>query len=199
LRRGLKAAVEPIVQVPGYFRVAYQLQGKPLISIIIPTRDNGEVLHRCIDSIRQRTKYKHFEMVILDNGSVESDAVAYLEMLKAQNGVTVVRHDAPFNFSELNNIGAQASAGELLLFLNDDTEVLQEDWLERLGGFAQLAHVGAVGAKLLYPGNTQIQHAGVLNLEPGPMHAFLRQPGDSPATTCATCWNITGWQSQGLV
>jgi glycosyltransferase involved in cell wall biosynthesis/LmbE family N-acetylglucosaminyl deacetylase len=180
LRRGLNATIEPIVQVPGYFRVAYQLQGNPLISIIIPTRDNAEVLRRCVESIRQRTRYNHFELVILDNGSVQPNAVAYLGTLKEMDGITVIRHDAPFNFSELNNIGAQACTGELILFLNDDTEVLQEDWLERLGGFAQLTHVGAVGAKLLYPGNTQIQHAGVLNLEPGPMHAFLRQAGDSP-------------------
>lgn len=180
LRRGLNATVEPIVQVPGYFRVAYQLQGNPLISIIIPTRDNADVLLRCVDSIRQRTRYSRFELVILDNGSVESNTVACLGALKEMDGITVIRHDAPFNFSELNNIGAQACTGELLLFLNDDTEVLQEDWLERLGGFAQLAHVGAVGAKLLYPGNAQIQHAGVLNLETGPVHAFLRQAGDSP-------------------
>ncbi|MCF5566480.1 glycosyltransferase [Pseudomonas sp. PA-3-11C] len=179
-RRGLLATVEPLPQMPGYFRVAYQLQGHPLISIIIPTRDNERVLRRCIDSILQRTGYRHFELVILDNGSVEPAAVAYLQQLKDQDDVTVIRHDAPFNFSELNNIGARAATGELLLFLNDDTEVLQEDWLERMGGFARLAHVGAVGAKLLYPGGRQVQHAGILNLEDGPGHAFLLQDCDSP-------------------
>ena len=179
-RRGLLATVEPLPQMQGYFRVAYQLQGRPLISIIIPTRDNERVLRRCIDSILQRTGYRHFELVILDNGSVEPATVAYLQQLKDQDDVTVIRHDAPFNFSELNNIGARAATGELLLFLNDDTEVLQEDWLERIGGFAQLAHVGAVGAKLLYPGRRQVQHAGILNLEDGPGHAFLLQDCDSP-------------------
>ena len=179
-RRGLKGTVEPITQVPGYFRVSYQLQGDPLISIVIPTRDNEKVLRRCVDSIEKRTRYRNFELVILDNGSVEPVSLTYLDELRKQDGVVVIRHDAPFNFSELNNIGALATNGELLLFLNDDTEVLQDDWLERLGGFAQLSHVGAVGAKLLYPGNTQTQHAGVLNLENGPVHAFLRQDGDSP-------------------
>jgi len=179
-RRGLVGVVEPIMQVPGYFRVAYQLQGNPLVSIIIPTRDNEKVLRRCIDSIQQLTSYHHFEVVVLDNGSIEPATVAHLQQIKEQDGITVIRHDAPFNFSELNNIGVRAAAGELLLFLNDDTEVLQKDWLERLGGFAQLAHVGAVGAKLLYPGKKQIQHAGVLNLEAGPMHAFTLQDCDSP-------------------
>lgn len=179
-RRGLAATVEPLPQMMGYFRVAYELQGSPLISIIIPTRDNEKVLRRCIDSILQRTSYRRFEMVVLDNGSIEPAAVAYLQQLKEVDGVTVIRHDAPFNFSELNNIGARIATGELLLFLNDDTEVLQEDWLERLGGFAQLAHIGAVGAKLLYPGQRQVQHAGILNLEDGPGHAFLLQDCDSP-------------------
>lgn len=178
-RRGLEAKVEPLLQVPGYFRVAYRLRGKPLISIIIPTRDNENVLRRCIDSLLQHTGYRYFEIIILDNGSVAPDTVAYLHMLRQLDGITVIRHDAPFNFSELNNIGVRAAKGELLMFLNDDTEVLQQDWLERMGGFAQLTHIGAVGAKLLYPGSNQVQHAGVLNLKTGPHHAFLLQDADT--------------------
>ncbi|MFC7207156.1 glycosyltransferase family 2 protein [Comamonas endophytica] len=179
-RRGLRGDVEPVEQVPGYFRVAYHLQGNPLISIIIPTRDNEKILRRCIESLFERTRWRHFEVVILDNGSVEPHTCAYLQQLQDQPGVRVIRHDAPFNFSELNNIGVRHAQGELLLFLNDDTEILQEDWLERMGSFAQLPHVGAVGAKLLYPGGRQVQHAGILNLEDGPGHAFLLQDGDSP-------------------
>ncbi len=179
-RRGLSGRVEPILQVPGYFRVAYDLMGYPLISIIIPTRDNEKVLRRCIESIHDLTRYRKFEIIILDNGSVTPDAVAYLQQLGKQSGVTVIRYDAPFNFSELNNIGARAAIGELLVFLNDDTEVLQDDWLERLGGYAQLPHVGPVGAKLLYPGGEVVQHAGVLNLEGGPHHAFLNRHRDDP-------------------
>ncbi|GAB3394572.1 glycosyltransferase [Azotobacter armeniacus] len=180
-RRGFKGSVEPVTQVPGYFRVNYHLQDSPLISIIIPSRDNGAVLRRCIDSIQEKSRYRSFEIIILDNGSVEASTVAYLQEVQDQGLAKVIRHDAPFNFSELNNIGVKNAKGELLLFLNDDTEVLCCDWLERMGGYAQLPHIGAVGAKLLYPGGNEIQHAGVVNLHHGPGHAFLRQDSDRPS------------------
>lgn len=180
-RRGLKGTVEPVVEVPGYFRVNYHLQGSPKISIIIPTRDGGDVLQRCIASIQNISSYRNFEIVILDNGSVNSATVAYLQKLNDLDNVKVIRHDQPFNFSELNNIGAQNAAGALLLFLNDDTEVIASDWLERMGGYAQLPHVGAVGAKLIYPKSSKIQHAGVINnLAEGPAHAFHNQDAAMP-------------------
>lgn len=179
-RRGLKASLEPLSQAPGYYRVNYHLQGSPLVSIIVPTRDNGSVLRRCIDSIQEKSSYRYLEIIVLDNGSVEPSTVAYLKELQEEGLATVIRHDAPFNFSELNNIGVRNAKGELLLFLNDDTEVLCSDWLQRLGGYAQLPHIGAVGAKLLYPGGSEVQHAGVLNLENGPGHAFLRLPSYHP-------------------
>lgn len=180
VRRGWTGRVEPVAQVPGYFRVAYALRGTPLISIIIPTRDNEKTLRQCMDSIFSRTGYHKFEIILLDNGSRHPATLAYFESL-AQNGkVRIVRHDAPFNYSELNNIGARHAGGDLLLFLNDDTEVLQADWLERLGGYAQLPHVGAVGAKLLYADAKQVQHAGIVNLEAGPSHAMLCSDADAP-------------------
>jgi glycosyltransferase involved in cell wall biosynthesis/LmbE family N-acetylglucosaminyl deacetylase len=180
-RRGLKGTVEPVVEVPGYFRVNYHLQGSPKISIIIPTRDGGDVLRRCIESIQNTSSYRNFEIVILDNGSVNGATLAYLQKLNDLDNVTVIRHDQPFNFSELNNIGAQHATGELLLFLNDDTEVIASDWLERMGGYAQLPHVGAVGAKLIYPKSSKIQHAGVINnLAVGPAHAFHNQEAAMP-------------------
>ena len=178
-RRGLMGTVEPVEQMKGYFRVNYHLQGEPLISIIIPSRDNGEVLRRCLDSIIELSSYRNFELIVLDNGSIEPATLAYLDQISLQGNTTVIRHDAPFNFSALNNIGVHKSRGDILLFLNDDTEVITADWLERMGGYAQLAHVGAVGAKLLYPGGSQIQHAGIVNLEDGPGHAFLRQGADA--------------------
>jgi O-antigen biosynthesis protein len=177
-RRGLSGNVEPVPEARGHFRVRYQLKGNPLISIIVPTRDNEKLLRSCIASILERTCYRRFEIIVLDNGSVAPDAVGYLTSLAAVGAASVIRHDAPFNFSELNNIGARAAAGDLLLFLNDDTEVLQGDWLERMGGFAQLSHIGAVGAKLLYPDGDLVQHAGVLNLEGGPVHAFINAHRD---------------------
>lgn len=178
-RRGLSGRVEPIEQVQGYFRVRYDVQGDPLISIIIPSRDNCEVLRRCVDSIVGQSSYSNFELVIIDNGSADPKTLHFLDEVKEQNGISVIRHDAPFNFSELNNIGVSHARGEILLFLNDDTEVLSADWLQRMAGYAQLEHVGAVGAKLLYPGGSEIQHAGILNLEDGPGHAFLRQAADA--------------------
>lgn len=179
-RRGLPGTVEPLPQMPGYFRIVYALTGEPLISIIIPTRDNERVLRQCVDSILERTQYKRLEVVILDNGSKDPATLSYLSELAQRNGFVLIRHDAPFNYSELNNIGARAASGDLLLFLNDDTEVMQDDWLERLGGYAQLSHIGAVGAKLLYPGAARVQHVGILNLEDGPGHAFLNHPAEHP-------------------
>lgn len=179
-RRQQTATVEALPEIAGYFRIAYAISGQPLISIIIASRDNGRILQRCIDSIQQWTRYRHFEIVLIDNGSIEADTLGYLQRLKTQANIRVIRHDIPFNFSTLMNVGAHASCGELLLFLNDDTEVLQADWLERLAGFAQLAHIGAVGAKLLYPKSQRIQHAGVVIFESGPGHAFLRQKANNP-------------------
>jgi O-antigen biosynthesis protein len=179
-RRGLPGTVEAVSQVPGYFRVNYHLRGNPLISIVVPTRDNAQVLRKCVESIFECSTYRYIELIIIDNGSVDPLTVDYLNTLKANPNVVVIHHDMPFNFSELNNIGASQAKGELFLFLNNDTEVLTGDWLQRLGGYAQLPHIGAVGAKLLYPGGDLVQHAGILNLEDGPGHAFLGDPTHRP-------------------
>ncbi|SEP89142.1 Glycosyltransferase, GT2 family [Ectothiorhodospira magna] len=180
-RRGLFGELEPVPGFPAYCRVRYHLRGNPLVSIIIPTRDNPAVLRRCIDALPPPSNQSQYEILIMDNGSVTPEARRYLDTLPTRHPhIRVLRHDAPFNFSELNNLAVQASRGDLLLFLNDDTEVITPDWLERLGGYAQLPHVGAVGAKLLYPGGHTIQHAGLVNLQAGPGHAFLHRPADHP-------------------
>lgn len=179
-RRGVEGKLEPVEQVQGHFRVNYKMRGTPLITIIIPTRDNKVVLQRCIDSIFRSSTYKQLQIIVLDNGSVDGNTLDYLGKLSSSGQAEIIRHDADFNFSELNNIGARNGRGELLLFLNDDTEVLCPDWLERLAGYAQLEHIGAVGAKLVYPGEKLVQHAGVLNLQDGPGHAFLRADRHDP-------------------
>ncbi|MDR0274715.1 MAG: glycosyltransferase family 2 protein [Burkholderiaceae bacterium] len=179
-RRGLAGTVEELPQLPGRCRIKYAVRGQPLVSIIIPSKNNAPILERCIGTIQQNSSYRNFEIVLLDNGSSETATLAYLKTLAGAPDIKMVRHDAPFNYSELNNLGARASAGEILLFLNDDTEVLTPDWIERMAGYAQLGHVGAVGAKLLYPGGDRIQHAGVLNLAQGPNHAFLQHGVDAP-------------------
>jgi len=179
-RRGLSGSVEAVEQVPGYFRVNYHVQGSPKISIIIPSRDNGEVLRCCLESIQSKSTYRNFEIIVLDNGSVKEETLAYLQDAATSDQVAVIRHDAPFNYSDLNNIGSRHASGDILLFLNDDTEVLTNDWLERMGGYAQLPHVAAVGAKLLYPKSQKVQHAGVVNLAQGPTHAFHLCDKDEP-------------------
>jgi len=179
-RRGCTGIVEELPNYHGYFRVNYKPVNDPLVSIIIPTRDNHDVLNSCVNSILNHTLYQKYEIIIVDNGSVNEKTVALLQSLNAHNKITVIRHDIPFNFSELNNYGVKNAAGDVLLFLNDDTEVVHDDWLERMVGFAQLPHVGAVGAKLLYGDRKTIQHSGVLNLRNGPSHAFLRQHKEYP-------------------
>lgn len=179
-RRGLSGSVVPVPQIPSYFRVKYEVQGTPLISIIIPTKNNGSVLRRCLESIFLQTTYSTFEIVLLDNGSTEAETVAYMNSLLPNERIKIIRHDAPFNFSELNNIGSRVAKGSILLFLNDDTEVLSRSWLQDMIGYAQLPHIGAVGAKLLYPNGRSVQHSGIVNLAAGPNHAFLQRDADDP-------------------
>nr|ANF28855.1 bifunctional glycosyltransferase methyltansferase [Franconibacter pulveris] len=179
-RRGLAGEVESIKDYPGYFRVNYFPINKPLVSIIIPTRDNYNVLSRCIDSLLKGTKYDNYEIIILDNGSTSPETLSYLEQLSKLDKIKTIRHDHPFNFSELNNIGVSNSRGDVLLFLNDDTEIINDDWLERMIGYAQLPHIGAVGAKLYYPNKKCVQHAGIVNLADGPGHAMLGLNEEEP-------------------
>lgn len=132
------------------------------VSIIIPTRNGFEVLKPCIEGILGRTDYPSYELIIIDNGSDEQSAVNYLDSLSAQHSnITVIRHDEPFNYSELNNIGVKAASGEYLVFLNNDIEVIGEDWLSELISQAARPEIGVVGSLLLFPDGT-IQHAGVV-------------------------------------
>lgn len=179
-RRGLKGTVEAVPQLAGYFRIKYDVQGDPLVSIIIPSKNNGDVLKNCLESILGRSHYRNLEIILLDNGSTDVATVNYMASLQGTPNVRVIRHDAPFNYSELNNIGVRKAKGSLLLFLNDDTEVISPDWIERMAGYAQLTHIGAVGAKLLYPDSRKVQHSGVLNLTDGPGHAFLSLDAYNP-------------------
>ncbi|MFZ3184682.1 MAG: glycosyltransferase [Pseudomonas sp.] len=179
-RRGLTGNVEPVAEMPGQFRVNYHPIGTPKVSIIIPSRDNAAVLRRCIDSILLKTAYSNYELVLIDNQSHTEDALAYFKEVESDPRVRLLRDPQPFNYSAINNFGAREAQGSYLLFLNDDTEVLTIDWLERLLGFAQLSHLGAVGAKLLFPQDGGIQHCGVLNLAAGPGHAFYAAPPNAP-------------------
>jgi GT2 family glycosyltransferase len=145
-------------------RVRYPVKAQPLVSIIIPTRDLAPVLLRCLSSLQQFTQYPHWEVVLVDNGSVEATTQTILNYYQILWGerFQVVRDDGEFNFSRLVNRGVQAARGEYILLLNNDTELLNpKNWLELMLGYAQLPYIGCVGAKLLY-GDDTIQHAGVL-------------------------------------
>jgi O-antigen biosynthesis protein len=166
--------------MPGQYRVNYQPQGTPLVSIIIPSRDNARILQRCVESLLQHSRYKHYEIILIDNDSVDQEALGYFQEIQQHPSIRVLRYPHPFNYSAINNLGAREAHGSYLLFLNDDTEACSADWLERLLGFAQLPHIGAVGAKLLFPQTRTIQHCGVLNLAAGPGHAFYNGPANAP-------------------
>lgn len=162
-RRKLKGIVEEIGNYSNMFKISYTIQEEPLISIIIPTRDMGEILDSCLSSIFSRTQYKNFEIIIVDNGSTEEQTLAVFNKWTDKHGdkIRILTIDIPFNYSKLNNTAVQIANGDYILLLNNDIEVISENWLGEMLGYAQQKNIGAVGAKLLYPDNT-IQHAGVV-------------------------------------
>lgn len=147
------------------FRIRYALTARPKISIIIPNKDHASDLRRCTQSIITRSSYDNFEIVVVENGSSEPETEeVYKEIEKAPFGKVVRYEYAPgesFNFSKLVNFGVRNSDGEMILLLNNDTEVISRDWLENLLMYAQREDVGAVGCKLYY-GERKIQHAGIV-------------------------------------
>lgn len=142
---------------------------RPPVSVIIPSKDHPEVLERCVRSIREKTAYTDYEIIVVDNGSGPG-ARPQLERLVNDYSLRYYRKEMPFNFSRMCREGAALAKGELLLFLNDDIEVIEENWLGILAGQACQPHTGAVGAKLYYPGGERLQHAGVTNMGIGPSH-----------------------------
>ena len=149
------------------------LRAAPLVSIIIPTRERWELVKQCLDSIRTLTTYPNYEILIVDNGSRHRSTLQYLAAQREP--VRVLRYNKPFNFSAINNVAAAHARGALLLFLNNDTQVLSAQWLEAMVEQALDPAVGAVGARLLFPDGT-IQHAGVvLGIGPVAAHVFSGQ------------------------
>jgi GT2 family glycosyltransferase len=180
-RTGLQASCEPAPNVPYHQRIRYPLPNPPpQVTIIIPTRDRVDFLTRCVGSIVARSTYKAFDIVIVDNGSSEAESKSYFEHVQRQPCVSVIHIDGPFNFSRLNNLAASRARGELLCFLNNDTEIISPGWLEEMVSLAARPHVGAVGAMLYYPDDT-IQHAGVvLGLGGIASHAHRKFPRGAP-------------------
>lgn len=152
---------------------------KPIVSIIIPTRNFWSVLQPCLDSLKKTDwPIESLDIIVIDNGSDDPHTLAGLAERAAIGEIRVIKHDAPFNWSELNNIGAAQARGSVLVFLNNDIEIIEFDWLEKLVSFAVLPQVGAVGCKLLYPDYT-VQHGGViLGILGGAGHAHLSLASD---------------------
>jgi O-antigen biosynthesis protein len=142
---------------PCTFQVRRQIVGEPRVSIIIPTRDRLNLLRPCLESIQQRTTYRNYEILIIDNQSQDPQTLAYLASLPYR----VIRNDEPFNFARLNNQAVAEASGAYVLLLNNDIEVISPEWLTAMLEHAQRKEIGAVGAQLLYADKT-IQHAGVV-------------------------------------
>ncbi len=173
---GLRARVERGKR-PGTYRIRYVLpEPSPLVSIIIPTRDRPLLLQRCLESLSKNTTYQPLELVVVDNGSRDRKARAFLDELSRTKMARVLRYPQVFNYSAMNNLGVREARGEILCFLNNDIEAISPEWLSELVGLAIQAGVGAVGAKLLYP-NDRVQHAGaVAGLFGVASHSYVREP-----------------------
>ncbi|HEY0662664.1 MAG TPA: glycosyltransferase family 2 protein [Lysobacter sp.] len=159
-RTGANATAEELAH--GHYRVRWSVPTPaPKVTVIIPTRDKVELLRTCVESVLQRTRYPNYELVVVDNQSRDPEALAYLGELRLRAGIRVLPYDLPFNYSAINNWAMANSDGELLCLLNNDIEVIAEDWLDEMVGQALRPDVGAVGAMLYYPDDS-IQHAGVI-------------------------------------
>lgn len=177
-QRGVTARAENIGH--GY-RVRYALpEVLPLVSLIIPTRNGLDLLRQCITSIQQKTTYRQFEIIIVDNGSDDPATLDYFKSLGTVANIRILRIDAPFNYSALNNAAVEIARGTLIGLINNDIEVISSDWLDEMVSLALRPGVGAVGARLWFPDNT-LQHGGVvLGMMGVAAHAHLRSKPQQP-------------------
>ncbi|BCI68207.1 hypothetical protein AAJCM20276_28310 [Acetobacter aceti] len=169
-------------------RVCYPLPSVlPLVSIIIPTRDRPDLLRTCLQGLLEETDYPRFEIIVVDNGSIQPDMLVLLEEVSRHPIVTVLRQEGAFNWARLNNQAAARSQGDLLLLLNDDVRILHSGWLEEMVRQNLRSGVGIVGARLLYPDGT-LQHAGVMLSRDGATH-LLRgaKAGDTGYLNALIC------------
>lgn len=162
----------------GFFRVQYPVLGAPLVSIIIPNKDQKQSLKVCLDSIMEKTKYTDYEILIVENNSTTEEIFQYYKELVQNPRIRVLSWNREFNYSAINNFAVQHARGEYLLFLNNDVTVITKDWIQEMLGMCQRPNTGAVGVKLLYPDDT-IQHAGcVVGLGGIAGHLFVNMPAN---------------------
>lgn len=146
---------------PGAYRISYRLTGLPAVAIIIPTKDNIQILKKCIESILSLTSYNNYTILIVDNQSEEQNTLTYYKSIECDPKIKIVKYGGDFNYSAINNYAVNQVNSEYIIFLNNDTEVISCDWIENMLEFAQRKDVGATGALLYYPNET-IQHAGII-------------------------------------
>lgn len=159
------------------FNIIYPIdEPQPLVSLIIPTRDGYELIKQCIDSIENKTTYRNFEIIIVDNGSTDPSALNYFSALEKKSNYKVIRDNSPFNYSRLNNRAVSEASGDVIGLINNDIQVVEPNWLSIMVGQVLREGTGAVGAKLLYPSG-RIQHGGVI-LGPGGLASHANLHGD---------------------
>jgi GT2 family glycosyltransferase len=162
-RLGTAATVEPGM-LPEAVRVLYQWQEKPLVSIVIPTKDRLEMLRPCVESVLNKTDYPNYEILIVNNQSQDPDTLAYFDDVQHKYGdkVSVIDYPHEFNYAAISNMASREVRGDYLLFLNNDTEALRPNWLDNMMHHAQRPEVGIVGARLVYPEKGIVQHVGTI-------------------------------------
>jgi GT2 family glycosyltransferase len=159
LRTGIGARVD--INDFGY-RVRYDLpKTPPLVSLIIPTRNGFEILKACIDSILNKTSYKNYEILVIDNGSDDQECLNYFNEISNNATIRVISYPGEFNYSAINNFAVSHAKGEIIGLINNDIEVISSEWLNEMVSIAVQPNVGAVGAKLYYSNGT-LQHGGVI-------------------------------------
>ena len=175
-RRNINGTVSIHPKVP-YYLVSYGYSKEPLVSIIIPTRDYADITENCLKSIFEKTTYQNFEVIIMNNNSEKKETFELFNKYKQKySNFRVIDANYEFNYSKINNQGVREAKGEYLVLLNNDTEIITPNWLEIMVGYAMQPHIGAVGAKLLYPDNT-VQHAGIiLGIGGIAQHCFIENP-----------------------
>ena len=171
-RTGQSVKLENILNA--FWKIEYEIpKPSPLVSIVIPTKNQKRVLEKCIESLTSLTDYEPYELLVVNNRSDEEETLQYLEKLKADPRITVLDYPWQFNYSAINNFAVKKARGEVLCLLNNDIEIIKGDWLKIMVSLAVRPKTGAVGAKLLYPDH-KIQHAGViLGLGGVAGHAYL--------------------------
>jgi len=179
-RTGLGATVEPVPGTRGYRLRLPVPKPEPRVSLIVPTRDRVELLRGCVESIREKTTYTNYEIIVVDNGSHEAATLSYLDELAALPDMRVLSYREPFNYSAINNFAAARAEGSIIGLINNDIVAITPDWLTEMVGWALLPDVGCVGAKLYYADGT-VQHGGViLGLGGIAGHAHRGFPRDHP-------------------